>query len=33
MESLIADFIHFSGAIVKYLFLQERLETCVHSMS
>ena len=32
MESLIADFIQFSGAIAKFLFLQGRLSSgvCVH---
>ena len=35
MESLIADFIQFSSAIAKFLFLQGRLGTrlCVHSIS
>ena len=35
MQSLIADFIQFSRAIVKFLFLQGRLSTrlCVHSIS
>ena len=35
MESLIADFIQFSGAVAKFLFLQGRLGTrlCVHSIS
>ena len=35
MESLIADFIQFSSAIAKFLFLQGRLGTrlCVHSNS
>ena len=35
MESLIADFIQFSTAITKFLFLQGRLGTrlCVHSIS
>ena len=34
MESLIADFIQFSSAIVKILFLQERMgaRLCVHSI-
>ena len=34
MESLITDFIQFSGAIAKLLFLQGRLGTrlCVHSV-
>ena len=34
MESLIADFIHISGAIAKFLFLLGRLGTrlCVHSI-
>ena len=35
MESLIVDFIKFSSAIAKLLFLQRRLGTrlCVHSFS
>ena len=35
MESLIANFIQFSDAIAKLLFLQRRLGTrvCVHSVS
>ena len=35
MESLIADFIQFSSAIAKFLFLQGRLGTrlCVHLIS
>ena len=35
MESLIADFIQFSGPIAKFLFLKGRLGTrlCVHSIS
>ena len=32
MENLSADFVQFSWAIVKYLFLEERLDTmlCLH---
>ena len=35
IESLISDFIQFSSAIIKFLFLQGRLGTrlCVHSIS
>ena len=35
MESLIADFIHFFGAITEFLFMQGRLCTrlCVHFLS
>ena len=35
MESLMTDFIQFSGAIAKFLFLRGRLGTrlCVHSIS
>ena len=35
MESLIADFVEFSSAIAKILFLQGRLGTrlCVHLIS
>ena len=34
-ESLVADFIQFSGATAKFLFLQRRFGTrlCVHSIS
>ena len=34
MENLSADFVQFSWAIVKYLFLEERLDTmlCLHSI-
>ena len=33
MENLSADFVQFSWAIVKYLFLEERLDTVMFALN